>query len=164
MNMRERTMESVARRSLLCGAAATLLLGAVPLRAAQPAMVIHKDPNCGCCTGWAAHVRAAGFETRVVELSDLSPIKARLAVPPQLGSCHTAEIDGYAIEGHVPASAIRRLLSERPSATGLAVPGMPIGSPGMEVPGTADDTYDVVLFGPSLQKVYARFRGAKEIG
>jgi hypothetical protein len=163
MNMRERIMEPIARRSLLSGAAALTFVSAVPSRAASRTMLIHKDPNCGCCTGWAAHVRAGGFETRIHESSDLSPIKARLAVPSQLASCHTAEIDGYVIEGHVPASAIRRLLSELPGATGLAVPRMPIGSPGMEAPGTTDDTYDVILFGPSLQRVYARFRGAKEI-
>lgn len=155
-------MADIARRSLLGGFAAATLLGASSLRAASPTMVISKDPNCGCCSGWVEHVRAAGFDTRVHDLNDLAPVKARLAIPPQLASCHTAEIDGYVIEGHVPAPAIRRLLAERPAATGLAVPGMPIGSPGMEVPGTADESYDVILFGPSVQKVFAKFKGAFE--
>ena len=93
----------------------------------------------------------------------MAPIKSRLAVPTALSSCHTAEVDGYVIEGHVPASAVRRLLAERPSATGLAVPGMPVGSPGMEVPGSPDETYDVILFGPTGQKIYARYKGMREL-
>jgi hypothetical protein len=109
------------------------------------------------------HVTAAGFAVRVHEVTDLGPIKTRLSVPPALASCHTAEIGGYVVEGHVPASAIRRLLAERPGATGLAVPGMPVGSPGMEVPGAANETYEVVLFGPSGQQVYATFSGAQEL-
>lgn len=156
-------MPAIARRSLLSGFASAALFGAFPSRAASSTMVISKDPNCGCCSGWTEHVRAAGFDTRVRELNDLAPVKARLGIPQALASCHTAEIDGYVIEGHVPAQAIKRLLSERPPAIGLAVPGMPIGSPGMEVPGAADETYEVVLFGPSGQKVFARFKGSQEI-
>jgi hypothetical protein len=156
-------MADIARRSLLGGFTTAMLLGAFPLRAASPTMVISKDPDCGCCSGWVEHVRAAGFATRVHELSDLAPVKARLAIPPALASCHTAEIDGYVIEGHVPAVAIKRLLSERPTAIGLAVPGMPVGSPGMEAPGATDETYEVVLFGPSVQKIFARFKGSQEI-
>ena len=98
--------------------------------AATPTMVVNKDPNCGCCSGWVEHVRAAGFETRVNEVSDLAPLKSQLSIPAALASCHTAQIEGYVIEGHVPASAIKRLLSERPLAIGLAVAGMPVGSPG----------------------------------
>jgi hypothetical protein len=153
----------LTRRSMLLGLAGASLSGAGLVWAATPVMVISKDPNCGCCTGWTEHVQAAGFATRVNELGNLAPLKARLSIPPELASCHTAEIDGYVIEGHVPASAIKRLLAERPQAIGLAVPGMPIGSPGMEVPGTPDDTYDVILFGPSGQKTYARFKGAREL-
>jgi hypothetical protein len=150
------------RRSVLLGLAVAAMPGPHWARAAAP-MVINKDPNCGCCAAWAEHVKAAGFEARLNEVGDLGPIKARLAVPPALASCHTAEIEGYVVEGHVPASAIKRLLAERPSAIGLAVPGMPIGSPGMEVPGSPDETYDVILFGRSGQKVYARFKGAREL-
>jgi hypothetical protein len=131
--------------------------------AAAPRMTVNKDPNCGCCSGWLAHVRSAGFDITVNELSDLTALKSSLSIPAALVSCHTAEVGGYVIEGHVPVSAIRRLLSERPQAAGLAVPGMPIGSPGMEVPGSPDETYDVILFGPSGQKVYARYKGTQEL-
>ncbi len=109
-------------------------------------------------------MRSAGFDTLVNEVSDLAPLKSRLSIPPSLAFWHTAQVDGYVIEGHVPASAIRRLLLERPQATGLAVPGMPVGSPGMEVPGNPAETYEVVLFGPAGQKVYAKYEGTKELG
>jgi hypothetical protein len=149
------------RRSILLGLAVAGMPG-FGARAAAP-MVINKDPNCGCCSAWAEHVKAAGFEIRLNEVGDLAPLKARLSIPAVLASCHTAEIEGYVIEGHVPASAIRRLLAERPAAIGLAVPGMPVGSPGMEVPGSPDETYDVILFGPSGRSVYAKFKGAREL-
>ena len=152
-----------ARRSVLLGLAAASLCDLAPLQAAPSLMVINKDPSCGCCTGWAEHVQAAGFAIRINALSNLAPLKARLAIPPELASCHTAEIDGYVIEGHVPAAAIRRLLAERPPAIGLAVPGMPVGSPGMEVPGAPDETYEVILFGRAGQKVYARFEGGRAL-
>lgn len=155
-------MLAITRRALLGGFAAAGALTPLRVQAAST-MVVNKDPSCGCCSGWVEHVNAAGFETRVVEMSDLSALKSRLSIPSALSSCHTAEIDGYVIEGHVPSSAIRRLLSQRPTAVGLAVPGMPVGSPGMEVPGAADEAYNVVLFGPSGQRVYARFRGAQEL-
>lgn len=100
---------------------------------------------------------------RVIESDDVSGLKQRLGVPADLASCHTAEVDGYVIEGHVPATALRRLLAEHPAATGLAVPGMPAGSPGMEVPGVGPEPYDVVLFGPSVQRTFARFLGGKEV-
>lgn len=156
-------MACIARRTLLGGVATAMLFSAVPLRAKASTMVISKDPNCGCCSGWEKHVRADGFETQIREPGDLASLKTRLGIPPSLASCHTAEIDGYVIEGHVPASVIRRLLLERPAAIGLAVRGMPVGSPGMEVPGSADETYEVILFGPSIQNVYARAKGAKEL-
>ena len=156
-------MACIERRALLGGVATAMLFGVVPLRAKPPTMVISKHPNCGCCSGWEKHARAAGFETQIHESGDLASLKTRLGIPPSLASCHTAEIDGYVIEGHVPSSIIRRLLLERPAAVGLAVPGMPVGSPGMEVSGSADETYEVILFGPSVQKVYARVKGAKEL-
>ncbi len=124
-------------------------------------ILVHKDPNCGCCKGWVKHVQAAGFRAEVTETADMDAVKTRLGVPDALASCHTAEIGGYVIEGHVPAAEIRRILAERPRATGLAVPGMPVGSPGMEVPDARSDTYDVVLFGPAGQTSYARYRGAE---
>lgn len=110
-----------------------------------PEVVMHKDPNCGCCSAWAEHLEANGFRVKTVAERDMQAIKRRFAVPQRLTSCHTARVGGYVIEGHVPASAIKRLLRERPAVSGLAVPGMPLGSPGMEVPGKRDP-YDVVSF------------------
>ncbi len=152
--------------------AALVALGAAPAfavahrvqgAAALPKITVTKDPACGCCSGWTDHVRAAGFPVDVVETDQLNRVKARLGVPSDLAACHTAEIDGYVIEGHVPASAIRRLLEERPRATGLAVPGMPVGSPGMEVEGTPPEPFEVIAFGPSGRTVFARFKGSEPL-
>lgn len=148
----------------------TLALASAPLwpacagaQSSLPKMVVSKDPACGCCGTWIEYLRKDGFAVDVIETRAMNRVKARLGVPADLHSCHTAEIGGYVIEGHVPASAIKRLLSERPRARGLAVAGMPVGSPGMEVAGMAPDTYDVVLFGASGQRRYARFRGHDEM-
>lgn len=108
-------------------------------------MIVHKDPNCGCCEKWIEHVRAAGFTVDVRNESDMNPIKERLGVPYGKGSCHTAEVGGYVIEGHVPAEDILRLLAEKPDARGLTVPGMPAGSPGMELPDGRVQAYAVEL-------------------
>jgi hypothetical protein len=155
----------ISRRMFLGGIAAWLLFSRVggPALAQAPGMVVHKDPNCGCCGAWVDHLRANGFDVSVVETAQLNRIKARLGVPNDLASCHTAEIDGFIIEGHVPAESVRKLLSLRPSVRGLAVAGMPVGSPGMEVEGTPPETYDVVAFGPSGQRVFARYEGAREL-
>jgi len=136
--------------------------GARSSLAAGPSMIVHKDPNCGCCGGWVEHLRDAGFRVDVRDVPDLNRVKTRLGVPADLAACHTAELSGYAIEGHVPAAALRRLLSEKPKAKGLAVPGMPVGSPGMEVPDGRMEEYDVILFGPQ-RRTYARFKGAVEL-
>jgi hypothetical protein len=127
-----------------------------------PKMIVSKDPSCSCCGQWVAYLRADGFAVDVIETADMDRIKARLGVPNDLASCHTAEIGGYVVEGHVPHPMIRRLLAERPRATGIAVPGMPQSAPGMDVPG-ASDIYDVVLFGPAGMRRYGRFRGRNEI-
>lgn len=149
------------RRTFIVGATASVL--ALPAKAQTlPRVVVARDPNCGCCGGWVEHLKGAGFPVEVIETSEVNRVKVRLGVPQALAACHTAELDGYVIEGHVPAPAIRRLLAERPQAKGLAVPGMPIGSPGMEVAGTEPETYDVILFGPSGQRTFAKFRGAVE--
>src|SRR4051794_19912760 len=121
------------RRELLLAFSAAPLIATATKAAEWPKMLVHKDPTCGCCAGWVEHVRAAGFPVEVAEVSDINRVKARLGVPTNLYACHTAEIDGYLVEGHVPASAIQRLLAERANAKGLAVRGMPVGSPGMEV-------------------------------
>jgi hypothetical protein len=130
-------------------------------QAALPKVIVTKDPNCGCCTSWVDHLRQAGFSAEVIETSEINRVKVRLGVPQDLASCHTAEIGGYVIEGHVPAEAIKRLLTEKPAGKGLAVAGMPMGSPGMEMEGIAPDTYEVVLFGPSGQTTFARYEGTR---
>jgi hypothetical protein len=131
--------------------------------AGLPKVLVTKDPNCGCCGAWVDHMKAAGFPVEVVTTPQVNRVKARLGVPDDLASCHTAEAGGYVIEGHVPADAIKRLLAEKPQAKGLAVPGMPVGSPGMEVPGADPDTYEVVLFGPSGQSTFARYQGVRPV-
>ncbi|SFX19276.1 DUF411 domain-containing protein [Marinospirillum alkaliphilum] len=108
------------------------------------AMTVYKSESCGCCNDWIDHVREAGIEVEAVDLIHLNRKKQELGMPPQLASCHTAVIEGYLIEGHVPVSDIQRLLQERPAITGLAVPGMPHGSPGMETGRL--DSYDVIGF------------------
>ena len=141
----------------VAGTAAVSLLP-LPSRAGDPAITVHKTPWCGCCNDWVEHLRADGFAVIVHEHEDLSPVRSRLDVPLALGSCHTAEVDGYAIEGHVPAADIRRLLEQRPAGVrGLAVPGMPVGSPGMEM-GDRKDPYDVVAFGDGGHEVFTEYR------
>jgi hypothetical protein len=125
----------------------------------QPAMVVFRDPTCGCCHHWVEHLTANGFAVTVHDAPDMKPIKARFGVPTDLSSCHTGEIGGYVIEGHVPAVAIRRLLAEKPAGRGLAVPGMPIGSPGME--GGEPEIYEVMLFGDGAPQSFGRFREDK---
>lgn len=128
-----------------------MVLGSLPIvvraAAATPLVVVHKTPTCGCCGVWVTHMEKGGFKTQVHNLDDLAPVKQRLGVPAGLASCHTAQVDGYFVEGHVPAADVQRLLRERPKAKGLAVPGMPAGSPGMEVPSGRVDRYDVMLVG-----------------
>ena len=112
----------------------------------RPQVEVWKDPECGCCKDWVSHLEANGFQVKVHD-SGNAQARSRLGVPDKLGSCHTALIGGYALEGHVPARDIQRLLKERPKAVGLAVPGMPIGSPGMDgaAYGGRKDAYDVLL-------------------
>jgi hypothetical protein len=122
-----------------------------------PKVVVHKSPYCGCCEQWVEHMKHAGFEVEVREVDNLGPIKEALGVPAGTGSCHTAEVGGYFVEGHVPAQDIKRLLAERPVAKGLAVPGMPPGSPGMPVPAGQEQPYEVLLIGAGgSATVYAR--------
>lgn len=143
---------STRRRALLRGG---LALGLAPLAAgaagaAEPVSEVQvwKDPNCGCCKDWIAHMQANGFSVRVHEQGN-NAARSRLGLPRQYGSCHTALVGGYVVEGHVPVADIRRLLRERPQALGLAVPGMPIGSPGMDGPayGGRRNPYQVLLIG-----------------
>lgn len=110
-----------------------------------PLVLVHKSPTCGCCGLWVDHLKHAGFKVDVREADNINPVKERLGVPYGKGSCHTAEIGGYVIEGHVPADDIKRLLQERPRARGLVLPSMPMGSPGMEVPDGTVQPYTVEL-------------------
>lgn len=109
-------------------------LGPISLATAGEAVDIYKNPNCGCCGKWAAHLEQAGFNVRVHEVNDVSAMRAKLGMPERYASCHTAKIGGYVVEGHVPADDVKRLLKEKPKAIGIAVPAMPPGSPGMETP------------------------------
>lgn len=124
-----------------------------------PAVAMWRSEGCGCCLVWADHLRAAGHRVEVMDVADMATLKHRLGVPADLHSCHTALVDGFVVEGHVPAADIARLLTERPAlagyaALGLAVAGMPAGSPGMEMAGYREP-YDVVLFGPGGRAVFA---------
>lgn len=126
--------------------------------AAAGEVVVYKSPYCGCCAKWVDHMRANGFSVAVREVEDVAPVKAAHGISPSLESCHTAVVDGYVVEGHVPAADVKRLLAERPRVRGLAVPGMPNGSPGME--GPTEDPYDVVAFdGVGRVSVFNRYRG-----
>ena len=138
----------LSRRSLLV-AACLLPLSGVWAAPTPALMEVWKDPNCGCCKDWIALVEQAGFTVRVFDTGNNGP-RAKLGLPAKLGSCHTARIGGYVIEGHVPVREIQRLLREKPKALGLAVPGMPIGSPGMDGPVYAGrkDPYSVLLVQP----------------
>jgi hypothetical protein len=159
--MTHRTL--VTRRSALVFIVGSAALGsAVPTAAEEQVVTVHKDPNCGCCSLWVRHLQAAGFTVTAIDTAELDAVKTRLGVPSDLAACHTAQVAGYIIEGHVPASALKRFLGEKPNAAGLAVPGMPIGSPGME--GGTPEPYDVVLFGPAGRRTYMRFVGDKAIG
>jgi hypothetical protein len=120
---------------------------AAPEAAAEAATVtVYKSPTCSCCAKWVTHLEENGFTVNVMEMPDVTPMKGRLGVPPELRSCHTGVVEGYVLEGHVPADLIQRMLEEKPEIAGLAVPGMPIGSPGMEVEGQPNDAYDIVAF------------------
>ena len=142
------------RRSLLLTAPA-LLTAALPVWAATPSpkdlpvLQVWKDPSCGCCKDWISYLQRDGFQVQVFETGNTA-VRQRLGLPQKYASCHTALIGGYVVEGHVNAREIRRLLAEKPKAIGLSVPGMPIGSPGMDGPeyGGRKDPYDVVLVLP----------------
>ena len=144
------------RRSLLAALATLPAFKLLPAHAASKVHV-YKDPNCGCCTGWVDHLKAAGFSVDVTETADLAPVRKRLGMPERLAGCHTGVVEGYALEGHVPAAEVKRLLSLRPQAVGLAVPGMPVGSPGMEAGGRVDP-YKVLLVDKSgRETVFASY-------
>jgi hypothetical protein len=139
-----------------------ILFGGAELVACAPKvagkkMVVYKSPTCGCCGSWIKHVEAAGYQVEAINVDDVTPYKTKHGVPLEFSSCHTGVIDGYAVEGHVPADLIDKLLAEKPKdAKALAVPGMPLGSPGMEV-GTRKDAYDILLIDKNgKSSVYAK--------
>lgn len=146
----------LSRRSALLIAASAVIFPIARSDAREKQVVtVHKDPNCDCCSRWVQHLQEAGFTVKVVESKKLDALKSKLGVPPDLAACHTAQVAGYIVEGHVPAAALTRFLAERPKATGLAVAGMPIGSPGME--GGPPEPFEVILFGPGRRRTYMRF-------
>lgn len=114
--------------------------------AEKASFTMYKNPGCMCCDKWAEHMEANGYEVTIKPVDNLYALKFNYKVPNDMGSCHTAIIDGYVVEGHVPVADVNKLLNERPDAVGIAVPGMPTGSPGMEVPGKEPESYKVMLF------------------
>lgn len=133
-----------ARRVLLAAALAGAA-GIGPVLAAGDDVTMYKDPNCGCCGKWADHMRANGFAVKEIATQNMGAVKQSAGVPQALGSCHTARVGAYIVEGHVPAADVRRMLADKPPIVGISAPGMPQGSPGMEGPYPAD-RYDVVSF------------------
>lgn len=125
-------------------AAFFVTLAASPAHTAEK-LVVYKSPTCGCCSEWVQHMKKGGFDVEVREVADILPYEQKFGVPQALSSCHIATVSGYVIEGHVPASDVKRLLRERPKAKGLSVPGMPQGAPGMEQ-GRPQDRYETLLF------------------
>jgi hypothetical protein len=126
-------------------------------RQAGPLVEVWKSPTCGCCSKWIEHMRANGFTVKSTDVGDMTKIKAARGVPDQAQSCHTSVVEGYVIEGHVPADDVKRLLKEKPAVVGIAAPGMPVGSPGMETPYVKAERYDVVSFDrKGAMKVFAK--------
>ena len=123
---------------------ATLGAAAVPTTAAPPSIIVYKSPSCGCCKAWMEHLSKNGFKVTGKDMDNVQPMKDDVGLPAKLASCHTAIVDGYVVEGHVPAADIQRLLKERPKIVGLSAPGMPPSSPGMDQPGNVP--YDVIAF------------------
>ena len=119
--------------------------GCTQSEAGTPEVMVYKSPTCGCCSKWVTHLEEAGFTVKTQDVDNVAPIKQRFGLPAQMGSCHTAIVDGYVVEGHVPADVVKRMLEEKPDIAGIAVPGMPIGSPGMEQ-GDRVDSYDILTF------------------
>jgi hypothetical protein len=156
-------MVAFTRRNLCFGAAIGALASALAAPVAaqdQISVIVHRDASCGCCGRWVKRLQEEGFQVEIINEPDMKAVKKRLGVPGALTACHTAEIGGYVIEGHTPVAAIKRLLQEKPRAIGLAVPGMPAGSPGMEMGGDPE-VYEVVLFAADGQRGYGKFKGGE---
>lgn len=145
----------ILRRNLLAGA--VVLAAPHAWAAAPPPLTIYKTASCGCCKGWITTMTRAGYRPKVVNVDDVSPIGERHGVPFELSSCHLATIGGYVVVGHVPPADVGRLLKERPKALGITVPGMPLGSPGMETPDGRKEPYrTLLLLAGGKTRVFAR--------
>ncbi len=134
---------------VITATALTILISVVALasqRSAPPVVEVYKSATCGCCSKWVDHMRTSGFDVRTNNVEDIDAVKKAYRVPDSVASCHTAVVNGYVVEGHVPAWEIRRMLTEKPAVVGIAVPGMPVGSPGMEVAGIKAQPFAVVSF------------------
>ncbi len=155
-------MPRLSRRLVIGSAAVFALAGSARAQTrGSRQLAVYKSPTCGCCEGWVAHMRQAGFTVAVHVVEDPGTVRRARGLSDALASCHTAVIGGYAIEGHVPAADVTRLLAERPEAVGLAVPGMPMGSPGMEAPGGRKQPFDTLLVLRGGQtRVFARHNRA----
>lgn len=159
-------MRTIVRWTTLAASVSTLAIGAAMLYS-KPAnlsaseavsapveVTVYKSPTCGCCSKWVDHMTASGFKVTAHDTSDMQSVKKQLGIPDDMASCHTSVVEGYLIEGHVPAADIQRLLRDKPKIAGLAVPGMVTGSPGME--GSRSDPYNVMAFGEGKTSVFAR--------
>ena len=144
MNLKVLPTRQGYRHFGLLAAILLVLIGGCSKESDAQTVTVYKSPTCGCCKNWVAHLEASGFRVITHDTRDMDSVKREHGIPVSLASCHTALVDGYVIEGHVPASAIKRLLKERPPVAGLTVPGMPMGSPGME--GPRKDAYNALLF------------------
>lgn len=146
------------RRTLLQAILASVLGVHLAASAAAPVIEVYKNPDCRCCSGWVAHLQDNGFTVNTHHVEDTSDYRKKFGMPEALGSCHSAKVEGYALEGHVPADEIKRLLAEKPKAVGLSVPAMPIGSPGME--GPRKDPFDVLLVQQNgKHSIYKHYNG-----
>ena len=153
-----RDNSGMTRRSLLALLPMMFVAASREARAQQTATV-YKDPTCGCCGKWVELLRKEGFAVTVNDVRDIAAVKDKYRVPQPLRSCHTALVNGYVVEGHVPLADIKRILKEKVAVSGIAVPGMPIGSPGMEVPGTTPQSYQVIAFDArGGSRVFAAYR------
>ncbi|WP_425259816.1 DUF411 domain-containing protein [Rubrivivax sp. RP6-9] len=134
------------RRTLISAALGAMAAAAIPALAANglPPVEVFRTPSCGCCGAWVDHLKAAGFDVKVTMVDDTAVARRKYGLPDKFGSCHTAVVAGYVVEGHVPAADVKKLLAMKPLAVGIAVPGMPVGSPGMEM-GSRKDPYQVLL-------------------
>lgn len=153
-------MRSLKRKILLLIATSLILVGLGSVvhadNDARSMVTVYKSPYCGCCKKWVEHMRRNGFSVLVEDVFDISAVKLIAGIPGDLEACHTASVAGYVVEGHVPSVDVARLLAQRPAATGIAVPGMPVGSPGMEQ-GSNSDTFDVILFFRAARNISASY-------